>query len=136
MGRPRKYNYETQRERTKAARRAWYARQKVHVLAPPRRYTAETKEQALEMVRNGRTLYSTSRILGCSPTAVSLWCRRNGILSRFRKHTPEPAPVAKPSGKNEETGRSRRAYLAKLLREALPGAIRAAREKMRRMEDM
>jgi hypothetical protein len=87
------------------------------------------------MVRAGQSLCSVSRMLGCSLSAVWEWCRRNGVASRFRKHAPEPAPVAKPSGEDEETGLSRRAYLAKLMREALPGAIRAAREKMRRLEN-
>ena len=138
MGRHRIYDDETPRERRNAAHRAWYARQKA--ARPPvapfhGRYPAKAQAQALEMVRNGRTIYSTARVIGCSVSTVLCWCRRNGILSRFRKHAPEPAPVAKPSGEDEETGRSRRAYLAKLMREALPGAIRAAREKMRRMED-
>lgn len=134
MGRHRIYDDETRREKHRAAQRAWYARQKAARPPRPPRVAPETKAKAVEMVRAGQSINSVARVLGYSPSAVWRWCRRNGIASRIRKHAPEPAPKP-PSGEHEETGRSRRAYLAKLMREALPGAIRAAREKMRRLED-
>ena len=43
------------------------------------RYTSETRERALGLVRSGLTASAAATVVGANPTTVSRWCARAGI---------------------------------------------------------
>ena len=81
-------------------------------------YTTLQRRWAVDQVRHGATHREVAKALGCGVMAVGRWCREAGVVSSYH-----------------QDDKSRRIYLARLMREALPEAIRKAREEMRRLED-
>lgn len=89
-------------------------------------YPREVRSRVISDVLNGKSYHQAAADNGVDRETVRRWCKAAGIsgLVRTRRQPPENEPQA-------EIGISRRAYLLKILREALPEAVRAAREKYR-----
>lgn len=91
-----------------------------------RKLTEAQVEQALEMVRGGVSCHQAAKRLGVGLGSVLHWCRKRGVKSKFRKNG-----ATQPAGYRAEVGQTRERYLRKLMREALPEAVRNAAERNR-----
>jgi transposase len=71
----------------------------------PSKYPAEFREQAVELVRSGRTIASVARDLGVSDTALGYWMKTD----RAERGVPEAnGQVALTSDERAEMARLRR----------------------------
>ena len=145
----RKYKYiRAHRERVNASRRAYYASHREEMAAaelrrsrmrkgmPPDapvapRADRETRAVAVEMARGGMRLVDIAARLGWCARTISTWLRRAGQFARElgRERRDAEDRELEEARREARRGNDRRAYLARLMREALPGAIRAARAK-------
>ena len=88
----------------------------------------EVASRAVELVKGGSSVNEAARLTGASASAVRNWCRSAGVRSAYRQYAPERGG---DPPRREEVGESRRKYLLRLLRAALPEAIREVRERRR-----
>lgn len=96
------------------------------------KFSQEVRDRAVELVRSGMSQTNAAKTVGCGHTVISHWVREAGGVP-YIKSKRKPRKPHKPTHADKD--KSRRAYLARLMRDALPGAIRKAREEMRRLED-
>lgn len=73
------------------------------------------------MVRKGATYAQAAEAVGCYFRTVATWCRAEGIHPKRGRRAKPPERPAREYGAKPPHGR--KAYLAKLLRDALPGII-------------
>lgn len=98
----------------------------------PASYPQEVRDRAVELVRSGMSQSQAARVVGCGHALVSKWWRAE-CGTPYIRPKPKPRKPHKPTHADKD--KFRRAYLARLMREALPEAIRKAHEEMRRLED-
>ena len=82
-------------------------------------YSEEQIRWAVDQVRHGATCREVAKAIGCGVMAVGRWCREAGVGSSYH-----------------QADKSRRIYLARLMRKAIPDAIKHASEEfMKKLED-
>lgn len=100
-----------------------------------RTYTTKQVLWAIAQVRSGATRRSVAAALGCEEGAVQKWCKKAGLPKWARGRKDNPPVATNPPGTESEIRPSRRVYLARLLRDAIPDAIRhASQEFMKKLE--
>lgn len=103
-------------------------------------YTTLQRRWAIDQVRHGATRRAVAAALGCEEGIVQYWCKKAGLpkkATRWGRGANMPTPVAaNPPGTEDDAPKSRRIYLARLMRAAIPAAIEhAKREFRRKLED-
>ena len=82
-------------------------------------YSEEQIRWAVDQVRHGATCREVAKAIGCVVMAGGRWCREAGVGSSYH-----------------QDDKSRRIYLARLMRKAIPDAIEhASKEFMKKLED-
>lgn len=152
MAKPKSKQSKKQREARRAYMRNWYrahreqqiayqkAYRRVHSLGHAEERRARS-EKGVELVRGGMARKAVAKEMGVHVETVRRWCRKAGLRAEaVPSAPPKPAPPAPkpavPAGASEETGKSRREYLAWCLRPSVVAeCVKSARRKQREEED-
>lgn len=99
-------------------------------------YTTLQRRWAIDQVRHGATRRAVAAALGAEEGIVQYWCKKAGIPKKATRWERGVKTASIPPEPEDDTPKSRRIYLARLMRAAIPAAIEhAKREFRRKLED-
>lgn len=101
-------------------------------------YTTLQRRWAIDQVRNGATRRAVAAALGAEEGIVQYWCKKAGLPKKATRwgRGADVKTASIPPEPEDDTPKSRRIYLARLMRAAIPDAIEhAKREFRRKLED-